>query len=144
MSIDFWDSHSYDLIFSVLSWLPLCFVVWEENSVFFFFQIWCLQVFFFGPIIKPVCVLVCRYVLKKSFGRGSYGEVWLAFHWNCNQGSNAAKMSKDDNNRNSSSTTHDCQDGPSNYTLYILKRIMVIQFEWIKIASVGFNALGSL
>ncbi|KAL2323517.1 hypothetical protein Fmac_027896 [Flemingia macrophylla] len=65
------------------------------------------------------------YVLKKSFGRGSYGEVWLAFHWNCNQDSNSAKMSKDDKNTNSSSTASDCQDGPSNYTLYILKRIMV-------------------
>ncbi|XP_057423128.1 uncharacterized protein LOC130717044 isoform X3 [Lotus japonicus] len=66
-----------------------------------------------------------RYVLKKSYGRGSYGEVWLAFHWNCNQGNDGAKMSKDDNNINSSSTTTDWQDGPSNYTLYILKRIMV-------------------
>ena len=85
--------------------------------------------FIFSPTTEPICILVGRYVLKRSFGRGSYGEVWLAFHWNCNQGNITAKMSKGDNNRNSSSSNPECQDGPSNYTLYILKRIMVIHLN---------------
>ncbi|KAK9945230.1 hypothetical protein M0R45_010755 [Rubus argutus] len=44
---------------------------------------------------------------KEEVGRGSYGEVWLAFNWNCDQGSNASDSSSRDEN------------------LFILKRIMV-------------------
>ncbi|RYQ98899.1 hypothetical protein Ahy_B07g086723 [Arachis hypogaea] len=87
------------------------------------------------PVENPLCFnfirksdnlanlhIVLRYKLKKSFGHGLYGEVWLAFHWNCNEGINAAEMSNNDNNRNNSSNTNDCEDASTNYTLYILKR----------------------
>lgn len=78
------------------------------------------------------------YVLKKRFGRGSYGEVWLAFHWNCYQGSNSSHWGGSNNNvsfysipfdseiRNSSSFTHKCHSGSLDDNLFILKRIMVI------------------
>ncbi|KAJ9188083.1 hypothetical protein P3X46_003477 [Hevea brasiliensis] len=78
-----------------------------------------------------------RYVLKKRFGQGSYGEVWLAFYWNCHQDRNASRWTgknenisftscSDANRRSSSrSTTQDCNASSLDDDLFILKRIMV-------------------
>lgn len=98
------------------------------SSSLFSFQTSILSSWFF---------LIIRYVLKKKFGRGSYGEVWLAFHWNCHEGSNASSWSEIAKNvsgnsihedlyaRNScNSSSHDHADSFHD-GLFILKRIMV-------------------
>ncbi|EOX94652.1 Phosphatase 2C family protein isoform 4 [Theobroma cacao] len=73
-----------------------------------------------------------RYVLKKRFGRGSYGEVWLSFSWNCHQGSNASSWSEENQNTIfggssscSNTSSHDSNAGFPDGNLFILKRIMV-------------------
>lgn len=81
-----------------------------------------------------ICFGLTSYILEKRFGRGSYGEVWLAFHWNCYQGNssewrnyNASANSAhfDSTIRNSSSFSHNCNSRPPDDNLFILKRIMV-------------------
>ncbi|WOK99236.1 hypothetical protein Cni_G07948 [Canna indica] len=82
-----------------------------------------------------------RYILKKRFDRGSYGEVWLAYHWNCSQDngifSNSHKnsyhfvtsrhmeTSKCNNSANSNTSNRYCFTHQSDGNLFILKRIMV-------------------
>ncbi|KAI3423253.1 uncharacterized protein J3R85_011217, partial [Psidium guajava] len=78
-----------------------------------------------------------RYVLEKRFGRGSFGEAWLAFHWDCCEESNCFDWSQKLKNVYSdatlswsssgqyfnSSSTNNC--GSAADDLFILKRIMV-------------------
>lgn len=88
-------------------------------------------------MVKLLYFLTIRYVLKKRFGRGSYGEVWLGFHWNCHQDSNDScwtgkyenisfeKCSNENRRKSAHSTAHNCSTG-SDDDQFILKRIMVI------------------
>ncbi|GAB2282328.1 hypothetical protein Dimus_016874 [Dionaea muscipula] len=91
--------------------------------------------FEYSERIKPEM----RYILKKRFGRGAYGEVWLAFHWNCSRHSdplNGRLLNKsfprcyinfDSHEEDSevSAGRRDSHVGSQDNNLFILKRIMV-------------------
>ncbi|TYK30101.1 putative protein phosphatase 2C 51 isoform X2 [Cucumis melo var. makuwa] len=77
---------------------------------------------------------VLRYVLKKRFARGSYGEVWLAFHGNCqeafssvgeNDNVSCNSSFEDINARNYGCSSNSSQAYSLENNLFIMKRVMV-------------------
>ncbi|XP_047315868.1 uncharacterized protein LOC124919630 [Impatiens glandulifera] len=80
-----------------------------------------------------------RYILKKRFDRGAFGEVWLAYYWNCSEGSNVSRvyprkqsnsfnnihLGMHDGNFHTKFNASDSNFSNGGDNLFILKRIMV-------------------
>ncbi|XP_050941191.1 probable protein phosphatase 2C 51 isoform X7 [Cucumis melo] len=81
---------------------------------------------------------VLRYVLKKRFARGSYGEVWLAFHGNCqeafssvgeNDNVSCNSSFEDINARNYGCSSNSSQAYSLENNLFIMKRVMLMALK---------------
>ncbi|KAK1412580.1 hypothetical protein QVD17_33952 [Tagetes erecta] len=88
-----------------------------------------------------------RYILKKRFDRGSYGEVWVAFHWDYLQQSNNSEQ----NVKNKTFQLHtDHQDtengtfGAASENMFILKRIMVERGNTVYLSGIREKYFGEL
>lgn len=123
-------------------WLCIFFIILSEYLALylFCFLLFC-YIFLTSSTISFKYIWYLRYVLKRRFDRGSYGEVWLAFHWNCSSDSDTYKSShkkfyhfastiqmeesKCSSNANTNSSNKYCFSDQNDDNLFILKRIMV-------------------
>ncbi|XP_076914191.1 uncharacterized protein LOC143573109 isoform X1 [Bidens hawaiensis] len=87
-----------------------------------------------------------RYILKKRFDRGSYGEVWVAFHCNYLQQSNDSEHGV--KNKFQFHRTHlGTENGTSglpNDNIFILKRIMVERGNTVYLSGIRERYFGEL
>ncbi|KAI3806018.1 hypothetical protein L1987_21908 [Smallanthus sonchifolius] len=88
-----------------------------------------------------------RYILKKRFDRGSYGEVWVAFHWDYIQQSNDSEQCVKNKTFQFHTTHHGTENGtsgPPNDNIFILKRIMVERGNTVYLSGIREKYFGEL
>ncbi|XP_024981356.1 uncharacterized protein LOC112518051 isoform X4 [Cynara cardunculus var. scolymus] len=99
-----------------------------------------------------------RYILKKRFDRGSYGEVWVAFHWNYLHQSSYSNWREKNKTFQSNTTHHGTEDQTSqrrtaqtdfsssspDANLFILKRIMVERGNAVYLSGLREKYFGEL
>lgn len=98
-----------------------------------------------------------RYILKKRFDRGSYGEVWVAFHWNYLQQSsysnwrenktfqfNTTHHGTEDRTSHRHTAQTDFSSSPPDANVFILKRIMVERGNAVYLSGLREKYFGEL